>query len=96
MLCSWQQRAEQEQYSRKSAAERRMEEAAAWEAEKAEAKQAKVRTLHTENGTDLHQKLQTNVVMVPSCCGFAPSEHEVSVVSTIPLITTNTAPSGAI
>jgi hypothetical protein len=42
MLCSWQQRAEQEQYSRKSAAERRMEEAAAWEAEKAEAKQAKV------------------------------------------------------
>jgi hypothetical protein len=45
MLCSWQQRAEQEQYSRKSAAERRMEEAAAWEAEKAEAKQAKVGTL---------------------------------------------------
>lgn len=41
-LCSWQQRAEDEHYSRKSAAERRVEEAAAWEAEKAEAKKAKV------------------------------------------------------
>jgi hypothetical protein len=48
MLCSWQQRAEQEQFSRKSAAERRMEEAAAWEAEKAEAKQAKVRIPHAQ------------------------------------------------
>jgi hypothetical protein len=52
MLCSWQQRAEDEHYSRKSAAERRLEAAAAWEAEKAEAKKAKV----GQCGLPMHEK----------------------------------------
>lgn len=44
LMCSWQQRAAEDTFSHKSAAERRAEEAAAWEAEKAEAKHAKVGT----------------------------------------------------
>ena len=78
MLCSWQQRAEQEQYSRKSAAERRMEEAAAWEAEKAEAKQAKVGTLHC-----LRTRQNQTKSFRQSCSGYCGHVDEVTSIRVI-------------